>query len=97
MFNNIDSVMKRLVQGIGHLSESDIRNILITLDRRLTELEKRNEELVLHPEVIRWLEARIPSLELESADDPESLMHRALKRQGMLEAVALLRTLTKES
>jgi len=52
---------------------------------------------VVHPEVIRWLEQRIPSLELESADDPESLMHRALKRQGMLEAVALLRTLTKES
>lgn len=44
MFNNIDSVMKRLVQGIGHLSDSDVRGLLLDLNRRITELEKHHEE-----------------------------------------------------
>ena len=81
MFNNIDSVMKRLVQGIGHLSDSDVRGLLLDLNRRITELEKHHEEASAPSGSDPWLEARIPSLELESADDPESLMHRAL-RQG---------------
>lgn len=51
----------------------------------------------VHPEVVRYLEQRIPSLELESEDDRESLMSRAQKRAGMLELLAIVKSLAKDN
>lgn len=51
----------------------------------------------VHPEVIRYLESRIPSLELESADDDQSLMARAQKRAGMLELLTIVKSLAKDN
>jgi len=42
------------------------------------------------PELPKTLMARIAPLELQSEDDPESLMQRALIRQGQLEIIAIL-------
>jgi len=52
------------------------------------------ERPTVHPEVVRYLEKKIAPLELESQDDPESLMARALKRQGQLELIAILKSMT---
>lgn len=51
----------------------------------------------VHPEVIRYLEGKIPPLELESADDKESLMARAMKRAGQLELLVILKSMTKDN
>ena len=51
----------------------------------------------VHPEVVRYLESRIPPLELESGDDPESLMQKALIRKGQMDLIAILRSLTKDN
>ena len=51
----------------------------------------------VHPDVIKWLEQRIPSLKLESGDDPESLMMRAQRQAGMFELLAIMRTLTRDN
>ncbi len=55
------------------------------------------ERPTVHPEVVRYLEGKIPSLELESADDKESLMARAQKRAGQLELLAILKSMAKDN
>jgi len=42
------------------------------------------------PELPKMLMGRIAPLELQSEDDPESLMQRALIRKGQLEVIAIL-------
>ncbi len=56
-----------------------------------------NSRPYVHPDVVTYVRERIPSLELSEGESPDELMAKALKRQGMLEAVAILDSMSKDN
>lgn len=55
-----------------------------------------NSRPYVHPDVVTYVRERIPSLELREGESPDELMAKALKRQGMLELVAILESMSKD-
>lgn len=50
----------------------------------------------VHPDVVKYVRERIPSLELSEGESPEELMARAQKRQGMIDLLAILESMSKD-
>jgi hypothetical protein len=55
-----------------------------------------NSRPYVHPDVVKYVRERIPSLELSEGESPEELMARAQKRQGMLDLIAILESMSKD-
>ena len=51
----------------------------------------------VHPEIVRYLESKIPQLELSEGESPQSLMEKALIRKGKLEFLAILKSMSKDN
>ena len=52
---------------------------------------------LVHQEVVKYLEEKVHPLELSPDESPESLYKKALIRQGKLELIAVLKSMSKDS
>ena len=55
-----------------------------------------NSRPFVHPDAVKYVRERIPSLELSEGESPADLMAKALKRQGMLDIIATLESMSKD-
>jgi hypothetical protein len=55
-----------------------------------------NSRPFVHPDAVKYVRERIPSLELSEGESQAELMAKALKRQGMLDLLAILESMSKD-